>query len=208
MKSIFHENLNEVWLHRNNISSVGSYAFYSLPNLTYVSLYKNPINGIQPFAFAMPPSEEILIIDLGYEDSEFESEAFMLLSLTKIRRPAIIKLGSSNLKTLKKEIFTSYFNDHPNHKIEWRNYGGLNCDCDMSWLLENGFEFKDRFLGDPVLCEQSGLEIWDLKSENFNCVTTSKIELNNRNDVSNCSNIENGEFNVTDNDVISDQTRI
>lgn len=148
------------------MESVGSYAFYNLPNLNEIWLAQGKVKKVKPFAFAIPKSDKMLkIFMFRYAPSGPVNPKFEPLALAGINRPATIIIDSP--KSLTKEAFSDFFLEHESHFVQWKDYGDMVCECSLLWLNQNADLFMERFTGDPLMCQGKNQTVWDLRAEEF-----------------------------------------
>ncbi|RWS27017.1 protein slit-like protein [Leptotrombidium deliense] len=137
-------NMKTVYLAKNEIQDIGDYAFYRLPNLTYLNLQRNSILKITNDTFAFEKaSEETLILDLTYNlltMENIEKGAF-----TRLNRPVTVYLNDNFVTYLDEDVFKPIISDERNFVSVKRN--PIVCDCRMSWLLGEDIDFMARVEG-------------------------------------------------------------
>ena len=147
-------NLKTVYLPKNNIEEVGDYAFYRLPNLTYLNLRDNEISRISNFTFSFEkPSEEILVLDL--QGNIITSDAISPSSFLQLNRPVNLNLYYNLITYLDEETFKPIL-QNPKSSIIISN-NPIICDCRMKWLLEEAADYMDRVHG--LMCGGKN-ELW------------------------------------------------
>lgn len=113
-------------------------------------------------------SEKELVIEVVNESFDtMEWNAFGPDSLDGVRRPAKIVVGGVDFKKLNKAAFSNYLQSRSDHKIEIKTNVPVKCNCDWLWLRQEKEKIKDRFEGDQLICEGFGVEVWDMKDEDF-----------------------------------------
>jgi hypothetical protein len=147
-------SLKTVYLPKNNIEEVGDYAFYRLPNLTYLNLRDNEISRISNFTFSFEkPSDEILVLDL--QGNIITSDAISPSSFLQLNRPVNLNLYYNLITYLDEETFKPIL-QNPKSSIIISN-NPIICDCRMKWLLEEAPDYMDRVHG--LMCGGKN-ELW------------------------------------------------
>ncbi|KAI1282164.1 Leucine-rich repeat and immunoglobulin-like domain-containing nogo receptor-interacting protein 2 [Halotydeus destructor] len=147
-------NVKTVYLPRNNIERVGDYAFYRLPNLTYLNLRDNEISHITNHTFAFEkPSDEVLILDL--QGNIIASDNIEFGAFFRLNRPVNLNLYDNLMTYLDEETFRPILSN-PKSSITVTN-NPIICDCRMKWLLEDAGNFMDRVHG--LMCGGK-FELW------------------------------------------------
>lgn len=143
-----------IYLPKNNIEEVGDYAFYRLPNLTYLNLRDNEISRISNFTFSFEKtSEEILVIDL--QGNIITSDAISPSSFLQFNRPVNLNLHYNLITYLDEETFKPILMNPKSSIIISNN--PIICDCRMKWLLEDAADYMDRVHG--LMCGGKN-ELW------------------------------------------------
>lgn len=143
-----------IYLPKNNIEEVGDYAFYRLPNLTYLNLRDNEISRISNFTFSFEKtSEEILVIDL--QGNIITSDAISPSSFLQLNRPVNLNLHFNLMTYLDEETFKPILMNPKSSIIISNN--PIICDCRMKWLLEEAADYMDRVHG--LMCGGKN-ELW------------------------------------------------
>lgn len=143
-----------IYLPKNNIEEIGDYAFYRLPNLTYLNLRDNEISRISNFTFSFEKaSEEILVIDL--QGNIITSDAISPSSFLQLNRPVNLNLHFNLITYLDEETFRPILMNQKSSIIISNN--PIICDCRMKWLLEEAADYMDRVHG--LMCGGKN-ELW------------------------------------------------
>ncbi|XP_075676029.1 endothelin-converting enzyme homolog [Dermatophagoides pteronyssinus] len=138
--------LTEIQITTGNIRSIGTDAFADLLHLEQLSLSKNQINFIHPYAFRMNKSSNLtLMIDLT--DNDLNSTSFVPESFLDAKRPLKIHLGLNgcnlNLNHLPEEIFRPFLDENIKNIIDvGRHCFNLQCGCRMSWTLSERYRLR------------------------------------------------------------------
>lgn len=152
-------NVRTVYLPRNNIEEVGDYAFYRLPNLTYLNLKDNEISRLTNHTFAFEkPSEEILLLDL--QGNIITSDNIQVGAFFRLNRPINLNLYYNLITYLDEETFRPILNNPRSSIIVANN--PVICDCRMKWLLEGAKSYMDRVHG--LMCGGKN-ELWYFTAE-------------------------------------------
>jgi Leucine-rich repeat (LRR) protein len=179
----FSENLSKLstifWQLSKSLSTIGSYAFYELPNLTSLTLVSSKISKIKRFAFAFrKPSNIPLKIELvgnPIDDSSFEINSLMFTN-----RPIHLTFEAYGYRTaitsLNENVFAPFLLSNENNKIYFNNtrYYAKKfvCDCKMKWLIADELIFLEQVYG--IWCKD-GRQIWDYSLSEFaHCPETKK----------------------------------
>jgi hypothetical protein len=167
------------WQLSKSLSTIGSYAFYELPNLTSLSLVRSNISKIKRFAFAFRKSSNTpLKIEL--EGNPIDDSSFEINSLMSTNRPIHLTLDAYGYRTiinsLNEDVFAPFLLSNENNKIYFNNtrYYAKKfvCDCKMKWLIADGLIFLEQVYG--IWCKD-GRQIWDYSLSEFaHCPETKK----------------------------------
>lgn len=154
-------SVKTVYLPKNNIEHVGDYAFYRLPNLTYLNLKDNEISKVSNFTFSFEkPSEEILIIDLS--GNILTSDAIAKGAFESTQRPLNLNLYYNLITYLDEYTFKPVLNFAKSQIIVTNN--PVICDCRMKWLLDDAHNYMDRVHG--LMCGGKN-ELWYFTPEDL-----------------------------------------
>lgn len=136
--------LRTVYLAKNNIESVGDYAFYRLPNLTYLNLRDNEISRLTNFTFSFEKTnDELLVLDL--QGNILTSDAIASGAFRQLQRPVTLNLYYNLITYLDESTFKPVLS-HPKSSIIISN-NPIICDCRMKWLLDDAHDYMDRVHG-------------------------------------------------------------
>ncbi|RWS05290.1 protein slit-like protein [Dinothrombium tinctorium] len=137
-------NLRTLYLAKNEIEELGDYAFYRLPNLTYIDLKINQIKKISNDTFAFEKaSDEVLFLDLSTNlltMENIEKSAF-----TRLNRPIKMFLNNNFVSYLDEEVFKPIVSDERSFVSVKNN--PIVCDCRMRWLVEEDLDYMARVDG-------------------------------------------------------------
>lgn len=137
-------SLKTVYLAKNNIESVGDYAFYRLPNLTYLNLRDNEISRLTNFTFSFEKTnEDLLVLDL--QGNILTSDAIASGAFVQLNRPITLNLYYNLITFLDEATFKPVLM-HPKSSIIISN-NPIICDCRMKWLLDDAHDYMDRVHG-------------------------------------------------------------
>ena len=146
--------LRTVYLPKNSIEEVGDYAFYRLPNLTFLNLRDNEISRISNFTFSFEKSsDEILVLDL--QGNIITSDSIASTSFLQLNRPVNLNLHYNLITYLDEATFKPIL-ANPKSSIIISN-NPIICDCRMKWLLEEAPDYMDRVHG--LMCGGKN-ELW------------------------------------------------
>ncbi len=137
----------------NKIEKIGNYSFYDLKNLTILSISGNPLKLISMNSFNFKNvSNQTFNLFLNTINT-LNGSSFTINSLSNIKRPTIIYLGSDpNLKFFDETIFLPFFESNPKNKIVYYSNTSIAIDCDdcrSHWLV-NESNYSERF--DKIEC--------------------------------------------------------
>ncbi|CAG2102818.1 unnamed protein product [Medioppia subpectinata] len=119
----------------NNIVSVGSHAFYSLPALNYILLDGNRIDKISNKAFELSNNvSNYQLLRLFLRDNDLNSDSFESGTFERIHRKLLLDLSKNNITHLKRDVFTPVFRRNGSAIILRHN--PLVCDCNFKWLYD------------------------------------------------------------------------
>lgn len=148
------KNLRSIFLARNDISTIGDFAFASVPKLVKLGLDYNSIEKITKNAFSMYyRSSEVLDIGLSYNPlEEIEDGAFH-----HTNRPIRLDFEENKLTKIPESVFNV---DH----IEFIDFYGnpFECNCNLQWLKAKKDYFKERYTF--ISCDSD-----DVFEHEFNC---------------------------------------
>lgn len=138
-----------------------------LPKLLFVYVDDNFLEKVSDNAFESESKEELFIEFVLVNNDKMNCEAFGPNSLSGINRPATVVVGGVDFKKLNKATFINYLSSRPDHKIEIITQDNVTCNCDWFWLKQEKEKFEERFEGNQLICEGFGVEVWDMKDEDF-----------------------------------------
>ncbi len=135
----------------NKIEKIGNYSFYDLKNLTILSFEDNPLKLISMNSFHFKDvSNQTFRLNL-YKINSLNGSSFAINSLSNIKRPTLIYLGSDpNLKFFDETIFVPFFESNPKNYIYLSVVTKIDCDdCRSHWLVKES-KYLERF--DYIKC--------------------------------------------------------
>lgn len=157
-------SLRRLFLNDNGLETVGDFAFYRLPNLSWLNLNFNQIRTLTNMTFAFEkPSNKTLRIELWFNrlnEFSFEDNTFV-----NVQRPLELELFHNNIGSISEHVFRPLLEAHP---TSWVSFKGnqIACDCEARWILEADHLTKDRIR--DVLC-QNGKPLFDLTVDDLDC---------------------------------------
>lgn len=147
-------SVKTVYLPKNNIEAIGDYAFYRLPNLTYLNLKDNEISRISNYTFSFEKSnDDVLILDLS--GNIITSESIDKGAFEMTQRPLNLNLYYNLITFLDEHTFKPILSNPKSQIIVTNN--PIICDCRMKWLLDDAHNYMDRVHG--LMCGGKN-ELW------------------------------------------------
>lgn len=154
------KRLRNIALNDNDLESIGDYAFYRLPNLSWLSLSFNKIRRITNYTFASEsPSQQVLRLELSF--NRLTVESFESGWYEHLNRPVKLELYNNMITYLDRKIF-GHFLDHFNETTISLKGNPVKCDCKMKWLLDKKENYKNKI--HDLIC-QNGKELWDFTGQ-------------------------------------------
>jgi hypothetical protein len=161
-ENAFKSSAKQINLFLNYIKKIGSNAFSSLPNLEFLNLKNNLIDGIDNYGLNFTTNKMNKTISLF--NNRLSSKSFADNSLPKLANNSItINLKENFIDKLPEKVFKPFLQED-RHTILLDN-NQIKCDCDMKWIIE---EPQSNHIND-VYCVDKKKSIFDLDSEEFNC---------------------------------------
>ena len=123
-----------------SISSIESYAISHLPLLEYLKIIYNMGNlTLSTDSLNLPVNNNFQQLDITYTTLEFQPGF-----ITNLNPTASFTFEGSMINTFDKEVFYDIFNsfascaecDHNHNDGHIIDFGSLNCDCNILWILE------------------------------------------------------------------------
>ncbi len=140
-------HLKGIYLYGNQIKTIGSFAFYNLPNLETISLDGNQISLISKYSFSsMHSSNKRLLVSLV--SNPLNASSFEFLAFNGAQRPIKLSFADPggcywNVTYLEEEVFGPFL-DKDENQIYLEPECALICDCKMKWLAEAPQHMKNR----------------------------------------------------------------
>ena len=153
--------LQIILLDNNNITSIGSFAFFNLTNLISVHLINNEINKIQNNGLTFGKSIRSYGPNINLSNNNLTSKSFLEKSIENVIGSRIhIYLYNNPIDFLPKNVFKPYVHQ----KLVTLNFdkkNNITCDCKMKWIIQ--LDYKDKSLIKGLYCKNFDKYIKDVK---------------------------------------------
>ena len=125
-------HLQSIYLSDNHIRTIGSYPFFPVPSLHYVTLRENSLTHIPAETLRFTNTSTILQIDM--KRNLLDDQSFPVLNNTN--RPVRLDLSWNRMNSLPRHAFESFFQTHNASHVRL-NENPVTCGCQVKWLLQN-----------------------------------------------------------------------
>lgn len=170
--------LQIILLGNNNITSIGSFAFFNLTNLISVQLINNKINKIQNNGLTIGKSIRSYGPNINLSNNNLTSKSFSEKSIENVNDSKLhIYLLNNPIDFLPQNVFKPYVHQ----KLVTLNFdrnNNITCDCKMKWIME--LDYKEKSLFKSLYCKNLDKFIKEVKSYEIGRCTNESDYLKSR----------------------------